>query len=192
MRITRLFPFRSFRRGNGRGGNAMVEFSLVFITFLTMVVAMFEFVWVLFLRSTLHNAVREGVRYAITANPGQNGLDPAIKLAMKDASGGILTQAELDAHVRVEFFDPTCANGATCPAGGAGSAAAAPAEAGSVVKVSIECYDVSPITNLVRPMNPSGTGVSPFSLTVSASDKVEPFPGAPPSRGALAAPTACP
>jgi len=171
----------------------MIEFALVFITFLTMMVAMFEFVWVLFLRSTLHNAVREGVRYAITANPGQNGLDPAIKAAIGTASGGLITQAELDAHVRVEFFDPICANGATCPAGGGGSATTAPAVAGSVVRVSIECYDVSPITNLIRPLNPNGAGAFPFSLTVSASDKVEPFPGAPPSRGTMAAPTvSCP
>ena len=178
------------RRENPRGGSAMVEFALTLLLPLAMIVGMFAFVWALFVHATLHNAVREGVRYAITGNPGSNGLDSAIKSVIRDKSGGLLSETELDAHVAVEFFDPECPNGLTCPAGGAASAASASAVAGSVVRVSINCYSVGPLPNIT--WGSDNSAGFPFSLTVSAADKMEPFPGAPPSRGTLASPTACP
>lgn len=167
-------------RGGGDRGNAMVEFSLVFLLLLTMIVGMFEFTWVLFLRATFHHAVREAVRAAITGEPGPNGLDSRIKSVIQSNSFGLLSQAELDAHVSVEFFDANCA-GATCPL--------STAEAGSIVRVGINCYDLTPITNLIRKDNQGAP--FPFSLTVSASDKMEPYPGNPPNRGTVANPTAC-
>jgi Flp pilus assembly protein TadG len=181
---------RSLRR-DGRSGNAFVEFALVFILLLTMIVGMFEFTWVLFLRATFHHAVREGVRYAITGNPGPSGLDSAIKQRIKQSAFGLLSDADLNNHVSIEFFDPACPSGATCPAGGAASAGQAAALAGSIVRVGINCYSLTPITNLVR-KNPQTGAAFPFALTVTASDKMEPFPGAPPNRGTLAAPSACP
>ena len=188
--VSALRALRQRRRGR-RSGNAFVEFALVFLLLLTMIVGMFEFTWVLFLRATFHHAVREGVRYAITGNPGPTGLDGAIKKRIKENAFGLLTDADLDNHVSVEFFDPGCPTGATCPAGGAATAASAAALAGSIVRVSINCYSLMPITNLIR--KDPGTGAAfPFALTVTASDKMEPFPGAPPTRGTLSAPTACP
>ena len=170
----------SGRDGRRERGNAFVEFALVFLLLLTMIVGMFEFTWVLFLRATFHHAVREGVRAAITGDPGANGLDSRIKSVIQQNSFGLLKQADLDAHVSVEFFDANCA-GITCPL--------ANAEAGSIVRVGIRCYDLTPITNLIR-KDPQGAAF-PFSLSVSASDKMEPFPGAPPNRGTVANPTAC-
>ena len=153
-----------------------------------MIVGMFEFTWVLFVRATFHHAARAAVRYAITGGDG-SGLDDEIKQVIKRNSFGLLDDAELDAYVGVEFFDPTCASGASCPAGGASTAAIADAEAGSIIKITIGCYDLTPITTLIR-KGPSGSA-SPFTLSVSASDKMEPFPGNPPGRGTLSDPTAC-
>lgn len=195
MRMPTRNLLRRGRRGNSRDGNAYLEFALVFILLLTMIVGLFEFTWVLFLRATLHHAVREGVRHAITGNPSQGqsgtlGLDDSVKQIIKANAFGLLSDADLDAHVGVEFFDASCNGQASgCGAGG-GSPASADAVAGSIVRVSINCYSLTPITTLIR-KNPSG-GANPFTLTVSSSDKMEPFPGTPPSRGSMAAPTACP
>lgn len=168
------------RRIDGESGNAFVEFALVFLLLLTLIVGMFEFTWVLFLRATFHHAVREGVRAAITGNDQPSGLDARIKSVIQEKSFGLLDNAQLDAHVSVEFFDPNCA-GITCPL--------ATAEPGSIVRVGINCYSLTPITNLIRRDNQGAP--LPFGLTVSASDKMEPFPGGPANRGTAASPTAC-
>jgi len=175
------------RRG-AETGNAFVEFALVFLLLLTMIVGMFEFTWVLFVRATFHHAARSAVRYAITGGDG-SGLDDEIKQVIKANSFGLLNDSELDEYVGVEFYDPDCPSGATCPAGGAASAAVANAEAGSIIRISIRCYDMTPITTLIR--KDAQGGPFPFVLSVSASDKMEPFPGAPPNRGTLADPTGC-
>ena len=58
----------------------MTEFALVFIPFLVILMAIFDFSFALFTRVALHNAVREGVRYAITANTQAGvGHDQSIK-----------------------------------------------------------------------------------------------------------------
>ena len=172
MRIAPRNVLRRGHRGNRRKGNAYLEFALVFILLLTMIVGLFEFTWVLFLRATLHHAVREGVRHAITGNPSQGqsgvlGLDDSVKQAIKANAFGLLSDADLDAHVALEFFDASC-NGqaAGCGAGG-GAPATADAVAGSIVRVSINCYNLTPITTLIR-KNPTG-GANPFTLTVSSS-----------------------
>ena len=183
----RMRPNMQSRRDR-EGGNAFVEFALVFMMLLMMIVGMFEFTWVLFVRATFHHAARTAVRFAITGGDGA-GLDDEIKDVIKQNSFGLLTDAELDEYVGVEFYDPDCPSGMTCPAGGAASPAVANAEAGSIIRVTITCYDLTPVTTLIR-KNPQG-GAFPFVLSVSASDKMEPFPGTPPSRGTLADPTAC-
>jgi Flp pilus assembly protein TadG len=175
-------------RNNREGGNAFVEFALVFLLLLVMIVGMFEFTWVLFVRATFHHAVRAAVRFAITGGDG-GGLDDEIKAVIKSNSFGLLSESELDEYVGIEFYDPDCTSGMTCPAGGAASAAVANAEAGSIIRITISCYDLTPVTTLIR-KDDSG-GPFPFVLSVSASDKMEPFPGTPPSRGTLANATAC-
>jgi hypothetical protein len=175
---------RKVRAGERRRGNAYVEFALVFLLMLTLLVGAFEFTWVLFIRATLHHATREAVRSAITANPPgaySAAFDDYLKSIIRTNTFGLLSTAELDAHVDIEYFDADC-NGASCPI--------AAAEAGSVVQVSIRCYQVYPISSLIRARDPGTGQLVPFSVNVSSSDRLEPFPGAPPNRGTLANPTA--
>ena len=185
MRVNKRVPFEGRDRERG---NAFLEFALVFLMLLMMIVGMFEFTWVLFVRATLHHAARAAVRYAITGGDG-SGLDDEIKQVIKANSFGLLSDSELDEYVGVEFYDPDCPADMPCPAGGGASAAAANAEPGSIVRVTISCYDLTPVTALIR-KNAQGE-TFPFVLSVSASDKMEPFPGGPAERGTLAAPSAC-
>jgi hypothetical protein len=170
--------------GKRRRGNAYVEFALVFLLMLSLLVGAFEFTWVLFVRATFHHAVREAVRSAITANPPPayaGAFDDYLKFVIQHNTFGLLKGAALDAHVDIDYFDPTCA-GPVCPV--------ATADAGSVVQVSIRCFEVYPVSSLIRGRDPATGQVVPFSINVSSSDRMEPFPGAPPGRGTLANPTA--
>lgn len=178
-----------YPRDGRERGNAFVEFALVFLMLLMMIVGMFEFTWVLFVRATFHHAARAAVRFAITGGDDGGDLDDQIKQVIKQNSFGLLSDAELDEYVGVEFYDPNCSSGMTCPAGTAASPAVADAEAGSIIRVTISCYDLTPVTTLIR--KDAQGGPFPFVLSVSASDKMEPFPGDPPERGTLAEPTAC-
>lgn len=169
--------------GERRRGNAYVEFALVFLLMLTLLVGAFEFTWVLFIRATFHHAAREAVRAAITANPPTayaGAFDDYLKNVIHNNTFGLLSGADLDAHVDVEFFDADC-NGASCPI--------SDAAAGSVIQVSIRCYDVFPVSSLIQARDPSTGVLVPFTINVSSSDRLEPFPGAPPGRGTVANPT---
>jgi hypothetical protein len=170
--------------GDKRRGNAYVEFALVFILMLTLLVGAFEFTWVLFIRATFHHAVREAVRAAITANPPAafaGAFDDYIKSVIQRNTFGLLQGSALDAHVDIQYFDPSC-SGAVCPI--------STADAGSVVQVWIRCYQVYPISSLIQARDPATGQLVPFTISVSSSDRLEPFPGAPPGRGTLANPTA--
>ena len=164
-----------------RRGNAFIEFSLCFMLFLTIVVAMFEFSWLLFVRSTFHHAVREGVRAAITGKPGagfETNHDGYIKSVIKANTFGILDDAALDAHVQVDYFDID------------GSVSATP-DGGNIIQVSIQCYNIMPITSFIRPRDGNGD-LQPVMVSVYSSDRLEPFPAAEtPARGTVAAATAC-
>lgn len=167
-----------------RRGNAYVEFALVFLLMLTLLVGAFEFTWVLFIRGTFHHAAREAVRAAITGNPpaaysGQ--FDNYIKSVIQENTFGLLRGADLDAHVDIQFFDPNC-SGASCPV--------ATADPGSVIEVSIRCYEVYPVSSLIRARDPGTGQLVPFSVNVSSSDRLEPFPEPGPGRGTVANPTA--
>jgi Flp pilus assembly protein TadG len=52
-------------RFGSRKGQSMVEFSLVFVLFLTMMAGLFEFGRALWVYTTLAHATREGARYAM-------------------------------------------------------------------------------------------------------------------------------
>jgi hypothetical protein len=138
---------------------------------------------VLFIRATFHHATREAVRAAITANPPpaySGAFDDYLKSVIQTNTFGLLRGADLDAHVDIEYFDADC-NGASCPIN--------TADAGSVIQVSIRCYEVYPVSSLIRARDPGTGQLVPFSVNVSSSDRLEPFPGAPPGRGTVANPT---
>jgi TadE-like protein len=168
-----------------RRGNAFLEFALVFILLITLMVAAFEFTWVLFIRATFHHAVREAVRAAITANPPPaytGAFDNYLKSVIKTNTLGLVSDAQLDEHVEIKYFDANCA-GQSCPI--------SDPEPGSIVRVSILCYDVFPITSLIQRRDPQTGKIRPFTVNITSSDKVEPFPGVGPARGTQAVATAC-
>ncbi len=155
------------RRGStGDRGAAVVEFSLVFVLFLSFLFAAFDFAFAVFTRGTLHHAVREGVRYAITGStlPGLGHDDSIREIVRSNSLGVLVTEEELD-RVQVEYFLPACSTGC-----GTGNNAA-----GNIVVVSVDQLPIQPLVSLMGL-------IDPYSITVAAVDKMEPFPGAPPPR----------
>jgi hypothetical protein len=168
------------RRLGSRRGNAFVEFSLCFMLFLTMLVAMFEFSWLLFVKSTLHHGVREAVRAAITGKPGagyESNHDGYVESILKANTFGILDDAAIEGHVKIEYFNLD------------GSPLANPAP-GAIIQVSVQCYDIMPISSLIRPRD-AGGNLQPITVSVYSSDRMEPFSEAPPPRGTAATAPAC-
>ncbi len=155
------------RPGDPRGGNALVEFALVFIPFLVILLAIFDFSFALYTRGALHNAVREGVRYAITAQTsGGLGHDQSIKNVVRLNSAGVLSVAD-EALIGINYFLPSCSSGCATMNNGPGN----------LVIVSVDDYEIP----VVGPL--SGLGANgPLNITVSAVDKMEPYTGAPPTR----------
>lgn len=146
--------------GRRTKGTASVEFALVALLFLCIVFLSFNFFFWTFAKAALHHAVREGARYAITGQTAGGSQDAAIKQVVRDNAFGLLTLAD---SITVTYYAPD------------GTSTSSNA-AGNVVVVSVLDYTPATIAPLLFGFQvPSG-------MTVRAVDKVEPYPGAPPSR----------
>ena len=156
-------------RRAGRTGQAIVEFSLCFLLFISIILATFSFCFWVFAKATLHHAVREGVRFAITGRTlngplGPLGQDDVIKDTVVENSWPFLTDAADRDAITIEYFEadgtPTTDNFAR-----------------NSVVVSVVNYAVPMITP--SPLFPL---LDQAFFNVSAVDRVEPFPGTPPLR----------
>jgi hypothetical protein len=138
-----------------------VEATLIFIPLLLLTFLMLDLSMVIFLRTTMQEAVREGARYAIT---GQNTTGPcqddSIKTVVKNHALGFLTPTAAAATVHVQFVSPST--------GGQGTNAP-----GQIVNVKIEGYKYSSLAPFER-LN------FPLYVFATASDEIEPYSGAAP------------
>lgn len=96
---------RSERRSSGRSGQAMVEFALASIIFLTIVLGAIDFGRAIYIDSQLTNAVREGARYAQVAPTATTGIKDRV---IEKGTGMGLTSGDITV---------TCST-ANCTAGG--------------------------------------------------------------------------
>ena len=136
-----------------------MEATLVIIPMLLMTFLMLDLSMVIFLRTTLQEAVREGDRYAIT---GQNTVGPcqddSIKAVVKHYGLGFLNTTTAAATIHVQFVNPNT--------GGQGTNAY-----GNIVNVKIEGYKYSAMAPFER-LN------YPLYIFAEASDMMEPLSGA--------------
>ena len=152
---------RSDRR-NAQRGQAMIEFALCFLLFLGTIVGFGQMAMAVWLKTTLHHAVREGARFAITGQTiGGAGHDSSIREVVSRSTARILTPAQAASMVSIEFFDQT----------GAPTASNA---GGNAVIVSVRDY---PVPMLM----PAPVSYVRDALTVSAQAvaRLEPYTTAP-------------
>jgi hypothetical protein len=150
-------------------GTESVEFALVLLPLFAFVFLIINIAWLIFARACLQEAVRQGVRYAITGQTLSGmGLDASVQTAVQQDSFGFIPAANAGC-VSVQFFSPS---DLSTPLTGSGSDAP-----GNVVKVSIGNFSVRPLSALL-------INSAPIPLTASSSDIMQGGPGGlPPSRG---------
>lgn len=93
----------------------MIEFALCFLLFLGTIVGFGQMAMAVWIKTTLHHAVREGARFAITGQTiGGAGQDGSIRQVVSRNTAGVLSTAQAASLVTIEFFDqagaPTASN----------------------------------------------------------------------------------
>ena len=137
-------------------GSQLVEASLLIVPMLLMTYLMLDLSMVVFLRTTMQEAVREGARYAITAqNTTGPCQDDSIKAVVKTYALGYLKSTTAAATMHVQFINPNT--------GGQGTNAP-----GQIVNVKIEGYKYSTLAPFER-VN------YPLYVSATASDVIEPY-----------------
>ncbi|HUB81258.1 MAG TPA: TadE family protein [Bryobacteraceae bacterium] len=138
-----------------------MEATLVIIPLLLMTFLMLDLSMVIFVRTTLQEAVREGDRYAIT---GQNEVGPcqddSIKWVVKKYALGFLNTTSGASSIHVQFVNPDT--------GGQGTNTY-----GNIVNVKIEGYKYK----VLAPFENFNSSIYVFA---EASDMMEPISGAAP------------
>jgi Flp pilus assembly protein TadG len=143
-------------------GSEPVEATLVMIPLLLMTFLMLDLSMVIFLRTTMQEAVREGSRYAITGQcPSGWYQDDAIKAVVKQYALGFLNSTTAAATIHVQFVNAS--------AGGQGTNTY-----GNLVNVKIRGYKFTPFAPFER-LN------FPVYIYAQASDVMEPQSGAAPA-----------
>lgn len=140
----------------------MLEFALCFLLFMAVVFGFTQIAMTIWMKSTLHFAVREGIRFGMTGRTlGTSGHDDSIKQIIQARAGGVLTVAQADALVTIQYYDQS----GTATGSNAG---------GNTVVMSVSNY---PVPTLMGSVISWVSG--PFSVTASAVGRQEPYPNPP-------------
>lgn len=159
----------------------LIEVAVVFVPFLAIFMALFDFGMAIFLKNTMQFAVRQGVRYAITSQtmPGM-GQDDSIKSVITKYSFGFLnymapgpptTTCQGTACITITYYQQQAGPPPTLvQVNGTGSNAA-----GNIVQVTASGLTYAPMVPLLR-------SASPLQFSVSSADIMEAQPSGPPPR----------
>jgi Flp pilus assembly protein TadG len=151
------------KRAKRQKGSAILEGSLVILPLMAIGFALLDFPLAIFFQNTLRNAVREGVRFAITQQTGGGGQDAAIKAVVERNSLGFLNDTDITAGnstFSITYYDKSTLTAVT----GAGSNAQGNI---CVVACSIQRSWMVPIWR--------SAGI--FTMSASSSDVMEAPPG---------------
>lgn len=149
---------------NGRSGQAMIEFALCFLLFMAIIFGFSQLAMTVWMKSTLHFAVREGVRFAITGRTLNTLVhDDSIREVIRTRSAGVLSQTQAENLITIQYYDPS------------GAATAANA-GGNTVVLAVNNYPVPMLT-----ASALSWISSPISVSARAVGRQEPYPN-PPTR----------
>jgi hypothetical protein len=156
-------PYAS--RGRRRG-SAALEAALVVLPLFAFLLAIIDYSVAVFIRNSLMNAAREGVRFGITGRT-LSGLshDASIKSVMQRYAMGFLNGSNAS-YIAIRYFDPRTG----VFANGVGSN-----RSGNILEVSVENYPWIWIAPVLR-------SSSTLTFTSQSSDVMEPQPNGTPAR----------
>lgn len=158
QKVSGIPPISATRRRVQRG-NQLVEVALIFLPLCALLFGLFDFSVAIFMRATMQNAVREGVRYAVTYQI-ISGMcqDASIKEVVKNSASGFLSDAANYNKIKVRYYSPT---NLSTELTGVGSNVP-----GNVVEVGVEGFTWGWMAPLMRSANP-------LSINVYAADRME-------------------
>jgi Flp pilus assembly protein TadG len=135
-----------------------IEVGLTVVLLFGLIFLVMDLSMLLFTRSTLQEAVRDGVRVGVTgAQYGSNiYVNDSIRAAVQDSALGLLNGAEGACKIQINYYNPD-------------TGAASTGTQGDVLVVSVNGYSYTPFAALLKSGNP-------LSISVSSSDIVERCP----------------
>jgi Flp pilus assembly protein TadG len=170
---------------SGQSGSVMVEAAVIFIPFLAIFFAIFDFGMALFLQNTMQFAVRQGVRYAITSQVMTGmGQDASINSTIVTNSFGFLSYlggtgtnstcvgtTYGSACVNISYYQQTLGSSPTLTlVTGTGSNSQ-----GNLVQITASGLNYNWMIPLLR-------SAVPLNFSVSSADIMEAQPNGPPTR----------
>ncbi|HXM45898.1 MAG TPA: TadE family protein [Bryobacteraceae bacterium] len=152
----------------GERGSQVVELALVLLPLCALVFLILDIAWAFYVRATLQNAVREGVRYAVTSQTMTGmGQDASIKATVQQNAMGLLSGTTGAALISIQYYLPNT----LAPVSGLNSN-----QGGNIVDVYVQGYSLPPLGPILR-------SPTPLSLGAQAFDRMEGSPGGvPPAR----------
>jgi Flp pilus assembly protein TadG len=138
----------------------MVEASFSLLLFLGFIFLIIDLSMGIFLKATLQNAVRAGVRYAVTSQTsGSLGQVASIKQVVQSQAMGFLSASDLTTYVNVTIYSVNTIPPALVTGVGSNMA-------GNMVIVSVNGWPFKPLAPVLH----SGAAIP---LTVSSGDLIE-------------------
>lgn len=154
------------------GGQALVEGVFTIIPTVALILAFVDLGLAIYNWNTLQNAVREGVRYAITfQRSGSLGQTDSIKQVVQQYSMGLVHRTDTPQHIFVCYANPSSPN--TCiPSGGN--------VPGNIVEVSVQNFSYSRLAPLSGSYSSSVAPIygnrSPVTFKVYSADILGGYP----------------
>lgn len=160
---------RYSRRRRRSKGAELVEFTLNFLPFMVMIIAIVDTSWAIFAQSTLQQAVRMAVRTGVTMTTAQvsTNLTDTVKALVQQHAVGLLNGSTKLQYIKVNYFDSANpSNDVSNKSWGNNS--------GNIMQVSVRNYPLSPLMARFFNWN-SAPDASPMSINVYAADVIEPM-----------------
>jgi Flp pilus assembly protein TadG len=157
-----------------RRGSETIEGALVTLIMFGLIFLIFDMSFSLYIKSTLQEAARDGVRFAVTGQvlTGDTYMNDSIVKVVQGSALGFLNGASGACHVSVAYYDPY---------GGAVNTASG----GNVVQVSVTGVQYTPLAAILK-------SSAPVSINVQASDVMEACPSAGCPTAVNPSPPSCP
>lgn len=154
----------SGRRRRRSGGNAILEAVFTLLPTFALILAFVDYGLMIFRWSTLQNAVREGVRYAVTFQTiTGDGQDLSIETTVQNNALGFVKTTDNPQTIYVKYYNPTTlaqvTTGGNVP--------------GNVVQVSVQgvAYSwITPLSGSYGGAVPFYRSTTPLTLNVFSSD----------------------
>jgi Flp pilus assembly protein TadG len=153
-------------------GNVIVESVFTMLPTFAIILMFVDISLMLFRRSTLQNAVREGCRYAVTFQTATGlGQDASVEAVVQQFALNFVTTSDSPQHIFVNYYAPTNLNTAIASPGGN--------VPGNVVEVSVQNISyawLAPLSGSYGGAVPFMGSTAPISISVYSSDIMGGYP----------------